>query len=280
LYRIQEGAVWAGVCNGLAAYFGLDPAIVRIIFIVLTAVTFGWGVLGYFVLAQIIPEARTSDERAAAYGQPFNAQEIVDQVKKHAADFAHSDDWTQWKRQWREQRRQWRRQHREWRRQWRGRVGPPPWGMWNPTPRPSYATPVWAGVLLPVFSIVGVALFGCLAFAVISLVNTGAIAGWPLPEGIPLWAGILILVVLFQIVTSPLRALRHASYYAWRNPYEWLAVWDGLVGLGIAALFVWLIFRHMPPVHDFRELMQNLPEAFKALGRDVSVWFRQIAESF
>jgi phage shock protein PspC (stress-responsive transcriptional regulator) len=280
LYRIKEGAVWAGVCNGLAAYFGLDPIIVRIIFLVLTAATFGWWLIAYFILAASIPEAHTSDERAAAYGQPFNAQEIVDQVKKHAAGFADRDDWRQWKRQWREQRRQWRSQHRQWRRQWRVRTGPPPpWRMWNPVAGLTYATPVWAGILLPVLSIVGVALFGCLAFAVLSLLNTGAIAGWPLPEGIPLWAGILILAVLFQIVTSPLRAFRHASY-AWRHPYEWLAVWDGLVGIGIAALFVWLVLRHMPPVHNFRELMQNLPDAFQALGRDVSAWLHQVAESF
>ena len=281
LYRIREGAIWQGVCNGLAAYFGIDPAIVRIVFIVLTILSVGWGVLVYFVLAQIIPEAYTSDERAAAHGQPFNAQEIVDQVKRHAVDFAHRDDWMNWKRQWRQQRKQWRRQHREWRRQWRGRVGPQPsWSMWNPAPSPNYATPVWAGALLPLFSLIGVALFACLVYAVLSLVNTGTIDGWPLPAGVPVWAGILILVVLFQIATAPLRAARHASYYAWRQPYGWVAAWDGLFGMGIAVLFLWLLFRHMPPIHDFQELMQNLPEAFRALGRDVRLWFHQVEQSF
>ena len=101
-----------------------------------------------------------------------------------------------------------------------------------------------------------------------------------MPDEIPLWAGILILVVLFQIVTSPLRAARHASYYAWRYPHDWLAVWDGLFGMGVGVLFLWLLFRHLPPIHNFRELMQNLPEAFKALGHDVTQWLQQVAESF
>ena len=34
LYQIREGAMVSGVCNGLAAYFNLDPTIVRVAFVV------------------------------------------------------------------------------------------------------------------------------------------------------------------------------------------------------------------------------------------------------
>src|SRR5882724_1009965 len=86
-YRIREGAMVGGVCNGTAAYFGIDVVIVRIIFAVLAAVSFGWGILAYWALVFIIPEAQTSEERAAARGQaPFNAREIVDHAKKAAED--------------------------------------------------------------------------------------------------------------------------------------------------------------------------------------------------
>ena len=30
LYRIEEGKILAGVCNGLGEYFGIDPNVVRL----------------------------------------------------------------------------------------------------------------------------------------------------------------------------------------------------------------------------------------------------------
>jgi len=132
--------MWAGVCNGIAAYFGVDVAIVRTLFAVFTVGSLGWGVLLYFMLAYLIPEAQTSDERAAAHGQPpltaqelinqakLAAHELIDQAKKTATDFKGTADFTgaEWKRQWRQQQREWRAQHRAWRRQWREKVGDAP----------------------------------------------------------------------------------------------------------------------------------------------------------
>ncbi len=40
LYRIQEGAMIAGVCNGIAAHVNIDPTLVRLAFVVLTML---WG---------------------------------------------------------------------------------------------------------------------------------------------------------------------------------------------------------------------------------------------
>ena len=46
-----------GVCGGIAEYFGVDPTIVRIAFIVLTIVTIGpGGLLAYGLLWAIMPE--------------------------------------------------------------------------------------------------------------------------------------------------------------------------------------------------------------------------------
>ena len=44
-----------GVCGGLAEYFGIDPTLVRLAFLLLAA---GWGsgLLAYIVAAIIIPE--------------------------------------------------------------------------------------------------------------------------------------------------------------------------------------------------------------------------------
>src|SRR5216684_177363 len=82
LYRIADGAMIAGVCNGLGAYLHIDPTILRLIFVGLLLLTGGGFVIVYIVLAFVLPEAKTSEERAAAYGEPFNAQELIDRAKK------------------------------------------------------------------------------------------------------------------------------------------------------------------------------------------------------
>jgi phage shock protein PspC (stress-responsive transcriptional regulator) len=289
-YRIREGSIIAGVCTGVAAYFGIDVTVVRIIVGILALVTVGWALLGYWMVAMIAPEATTSEERAAAHGQPpFNAREIIDQARKTAADFKSRAESSRdaWKRHWREQQHQWRVQQREWKRQWRQRVRTERWSAAGTPPRSAppvppltvdYTARVWAGVLVPILSILSVAFFVALVASVVSLVNTGALYGWPLPQGVPLWAGILILVGLFQVVSAPIRAARHASYYVWGRPYAWFAVWEGLFGTAVTILVIWLLYRHMPPVQDFREFMQNLPDAFRGLGQDVKMWIQLVIE--
>ena len=55
LYRMREGRVVAGVCAGIAAYFGIDPTLVRLAFALLT-IFGGAGVLIYLVAWIVIPE--------------------------------------------------------------------------------------------------------------------------------------------------------------------------------------------------------------------------------
>ena len=55
LYRTREGRVVAGVCVGLAAYFGIDPTLVRLAFALFT-IFGGAGVLLYLVAWIVIPE--------------------------------------------------------------------------------------------------------------------------------------------------------------------------------------------------------------------------------
>jgi phage shock protein C len=47
-----------GVCGGLARYFGIDPTIVRFLFIVLVLASFGWGLLLYILMGLIMPEEK------------------------------------------------------------------------------------------------------------------------------------------------------------------------------------------------------------------------------
>jgi phage shock protein C len=54
LYRSATDKVIAGVCGGLAQYFSIDPALVRLAFVVF-ALTGGAGVLLYIVLWIAVP---------------------------------------------------------------------------------------------------------------------------------------------------------------------------------------------------------------------------------
>ena len=55
LYKARGQRMVCGVCGGLAEYFGRDPTLVRLAFLLLAA---GWGsgLLAYIVAAIIIPE--------------------------------------------------------------------------------------------------------------------------------------------------------------------------------------------------------------------------------
>ena len=55
LLRIRQGRLVAGVCTGLAAYFGVDVNLVRLAFGVLT-VFYGLGILLYLIAWMILPE--------------------------------------------------------------------------------------------------------------------------------------------------------------------------------------------------------------------------------
>lgn len=54
LQRSADSKIF-GVCGGLGEYFDIDPAIIRIIFLV-ALVTFGTGLLLYLVLALVMPK--------------------------------------------------------------------------------------------------------------------------------------------------------------------------------------------------------------------------------
>ena len=54
LYRSETDKKIAGVCGGIAAYFGIDSTIVRLIW-VLAVVFAGVGLLAYIIAALVMP---------------------------------------------------------------------------------------------------------------------------------------------------------------------------------------------------------------------------------
>ena len=56
LHRARNDRKLAGVCGGIAEYFGWDPTLVRVAWIVLTLMG-GSGILLYLIMWLVMPEA-------------------------------------------------------------------------------------------------------------------------------------------------------------------------------------------------------------------------------
>lgn len=75
LYRDIDNRFLGGVCAGLAAYFGIDPVLVRVLFI-LAFVAGGAGLLAYFIFWLITPAAYTPAEKCELRGIPATAENM------------------------------------------------------------------------------------------------------------------------------------------------------------------------------------------------------------
>ncbi|MDO1446823.1 PspC domain-containing protein [Rhodocytophaga aerolata] len=82
LYRNPDKKVISGVAGGIAAYFGIDETIIRLMF-VLSVVFFGTGLLLYFILWAIVPEAKTITEKMQMQGEPVTLSNIEHNIKKN-----------------------------------------------------------------------------------------------------------------------------------------------------------------------------------------------------
>ncbi len=95
LYRDIDDQMIAGVCSGIAAYFGIDPVIVRLSFVI--SIFFGGlGILAYAILWIITPEAVTTTQKLEMHGTSVTLQQIeksiktgIDKIKKK--DFRVTD---------------------------------------------------------------------------------------------------------------------------------------------------------------------------------------------
>ena len=55
LYRSRDNRIIGGVCGGLGEYLGVDPTVIRLIYIIL-ALWFGSGILAYIIFLILVPE--------------------------------------------------------------------------------------------------------------------------------------------------------------------------------------------------------------------------------
>lgn len=270
LYRLREGEMIAGVCNGIGAYFNIDPTLVRLAFVLLTLI-WGTGVLVYVIMAIVVPVADTAEEKAAASGAPFTAKEFVRRARAGYYDamknFPDRKARREWKRKFKQEMREWRTSfHREmaansqeWRERWQR--------SW---------TPVHPGlsVALPVFSLVRAALGILFVCAAISLLATGGVFGLMPPASVPVWMALLVLLIAYGVLVMPLKLVRRACYYdlGGRSAWPTLVFAEMLVWLMVIVVVLWLGRHHLPQIH---EAIHNVPTTIHQAVTDIRDWWNR-----
>ena len=81
LFRNGDDKVLGGVSSGIASYFGIDPVVMRVIFVVSIFIG-GAGLIAYIVLWIITPEAKSITQKMQMQGEPVTLSGIEDNVKK------------------------------------------------------------------------------------------------------------------------------------------------------------------------------------------------------
>jgi phage shock protein PspC (stress-responsive transcriptional regulator) len=273
LYKISEGAMLGGVCNGLAVYTNIDVTVIRVLFAILTVFTYGSGILVYLLLMLLLPAAETSAEKAAAYGGPSTAQEYIRRAKEGYYDgmktFHDKRAYREWRRKFKRDMRGWSRDFRHdvhatahqmgenWHRHW-SQPSPPGPGSW---------------VALPFLNLAKVLITLVWIYASISLVASGTVFGLALPAEIPVWVGLIFLFVLFRFIVWPLRAARHAFYFRagyWPRHCGSGGFLDSFIAVGMLAVLVWAADRYVPSAH---EALQNLPPAMHHAVDSLREWW-------
>ena len=87
LYRSRTDRKLAGICGGLGTHFGMDPVIIRIIFIVLTLFG-GSGLVLYIIMALIVPDEPVDDYYEKKNdGREERFEQFAEEIKENAESF-------------------------------------------------------------------------------------------------------------------------------------------------------------------------------------------------
>jgi phage shock protein PspC (stress-responsive transcriptional regulator) len=256
LFQIREGAMWMGVCNGIAAYLNIDVTWVRLAFVLLTIFSSGLWFVTYLVLMFVVPVAHTPEDRAAAFGMPFNTEELISRAKKNFEEFGEK---YRWRREWRRQQRHFNRQFRHMNEQLRVAT--------------AQAQPIIASsargigmVFLPIAALVSAALAVAIVLTLFSLITQHTIFGWGLPDGMPIWAGIVALALLYIAISTPVRMIRHGGQQA-AGYHPGLGAFHGLMWIGFVVLLFWVSYTYLPGV---REVVDSLMWAANLTAATIS----------
>ncbi|MGY6562740.1 MAG: PspC domain-containing protein [Luteibaculaceae bacterium] len=84
VFRNGDDRLIGGVASGLSAYFGVDPLVLRILFLVLIPITGTAIIIAYLILWAVVPEAKTPSEKLMMFGKPVNLENLKNKVNEEA----------------------------------------------------------------------------------------------------------------------------------------------------------------------------------------------------
>ncbi|HRO72760.1 MAG TPA: PspC domain-containing protein, partial [Saprospiraceae bacterium] len=89
LFRNPDDKKVAGICSGIAAYFGIeDPIWIRLVFVLLIF-TVGAGAFTYIILWVLVPEAKTASDKLSMRGEPTTVSNIASLVEAELTDLGN-----------------------------------------------------------------------------------------------------------------------------------------------------------------------------------------------
>lgn len=89
LFRDRDNSYIGGVSSGFGYYFGIDPLLIRLLWVVLIFGA-GMGPLLYVILWILIPAANTTAEKLSMMGKPINITNIEKKVKEEFGNVKES----------------------------------------------------------------------------------------------------------------------------------------------------------------------------------------------
>ncbi|MRT94444.1 PspC domain-containing protein [Ancylomarina sp. 16SWW S1-10-2] len=81
LFRDPDHRVFGGVASGLSAYFGIDVVVLRLIFVLLFFLGYGFSLLLYIILWIVVPKANTTAQKLEMKGERVNISNIEKSIK-------------------------------------------------------------------------------------------------------------------------------------------------------------------------------------------------------
>jgi hypothetical protein len=121
-------------------------------------------------------------------------------------------------------------------------------------------------VFLPIAALVSAALAVAFILTLFSLLTQHTVFGWVLPHGMPLWVGIVALVMLYIAISMPLRMIRHGGQQAAGYHPGWGA-FHSLMWIGFVVLLFWVSYTYLPGV---REVVDSLMWAANLTASTIS----------
>ncbi len=85
LYRDPDQRYLGGVCSGIAAWLGINPLAVRLVFLI-AVFFYGSSAFVYFLLWIIIPKAKTTAQKLEMRGEPVTISNIEKNIKESFSD--------------------------------------------------------------------------------------------------------------------------------------------------------------------------------------------------